>query len=95
VIIDIAEQIGTTVDIEERKGLYEDLQNYMMENPPFIYLYEPMAFEAIRDTVQDYRPRGAEEYYLWYTWDNSAIIWILIRPARKEKHLHYLDNIES
>jgi hypothetical protein len=27
-----------------------------------------MAFEAVRDYVQDYRPRGAEEYHLWYTW---------------------------
>jgi peptide/nickel transport system substrate-binding protein len=40
----------------------------MVENPPFIYLYEPVAFEAIRDNVQNYKPRGAEEYYLWATW---------------------------
>jgi peptide/nickel transport system substrate-binding protein len=68
VIIDSLKKISTTVDEDERKGLYEDLQKYMIENPPFIYLYEPMAFEAIRDHIQDYRPRGAEEYYLWYTW---------------------------
>jgi peptide/nickel transport system substrate-binding protein len=40
----------------------------MQENPPFIYLYEPMAFEAVRDYVQDYKPRSNEEYHLWYTW---------------------------
>jgi peptide/nickel transport system substrate-binding protein len=67
-IIDYLNKISTTVDTEARKKLYEDLQVYMVENPPFIYLYEPMAFEAVRDYVQDYRPRGNEEYHLWYTW---------------------------
>jgi len=67
-IISMLRQIATTVDEQARKKLYEELQVYMKENPPFIYLYEPMAFEAIRDTVQDYRPRAAEEYFLFYTW---------------------------
>jgi hypothetical protein len=40
----------------------------MKENPPFIYLYEPMAFEAIRTRVQDYHPRPAEDYWLYETW---------------------------
>jgi peptide/nickel transport system substrate-binding protein len=67
-IIDFLNKIGTTVDTEARKKLYEELQVYMQENPPFIYLYEPMAFEAVRDYVQDYKPRQNEEYHLWYTW---------------------------
>jgi ABC-type transport system substrate-binding protein len=67
-IIDYLNKISTTVDTEARTKLYEDLQVYMVENPPFIYLYEPMAFEAVRDYVQDYRPRAGEEYHLWYTW---------------------------
>jgi peptide/nickel transport system substrate-binding protein len=67
-IISSIKKIGSTVDIEARKGLYEELQRYMVENPPFIYLYEPVAFEAIRDNVQNYKPRGAEEYHLWATW---------------------------
>ena len=67
-ILNALNEIATTVDSEERQTLYEDLQVYMMENPPFIYLYEPMAFEAVRDYVQDYRPRSGEEYHLWYTW---------------------------
>jgi peptide/nickel transport system substrate-binding protein len=44
-----------------------DLQKYMQENPPFIYLYEPMAFEGVSNRVVDYKPRGAEQYYLFYT----------------------------
>lgn len=67
-IIRLLNLIATTVDIETRTSLYEEIQVYMKENPPFIYLYEPMAFEAIRDHVQDYRPRSAEQYYLFYTW---------------------------
>jgi ABC-type transport system substrate-binding protein len=72
VIIDMLGQIATTVDTDAREKLYEDLQVYMQENPPFIYLYEPMAFEAVRDYVQDYRPRAAEDYFLWYTWVAKA-----------------------
>jgi peptide/nickel transport system substrate-binding protein len=68
VILDYLDKISKTVDIEARTKLYQELQVYMVENPPFIYLYEPNAFEAIRDKVQEYRPRSAEQYYLFYTW---------------------------
>ncbi len=61
-------QISTTVDREQRKAQYEDLQVYMQENPPFIYLYEPIAFEAVRTRVMDYHPRPAEDYWLYETW---------------------------
>lgn len=67
-ILDYLARINTTVDIDERLALYEEIQAYMKENPPFIFLYEPMAFEAIRDYVRDYRPRSAEQYYLFYSW---------------------------
>jgi peptide/nickel transport system substrate-binding protein len=60
--------ISTEVDAEKRTKLYEELQVYMQENPPFIYLYEPMTFEAVRDRVQDYKPRPSEIYYLNNTW---------------------------
>ena len=67
-IKDYLRRISTTVDFEERLALYEELQVFMMEDPPFIYLYEPFAFEAKRDYVHDYHPRSAEQYYLFYTW---------------------------
>ncbi|MCI0518913.1 MAG: ABC transporter substrate-binding protein [Chloroflexi bacterium] len=66
-IINTLKEISITVDEAARKKLYEDLQVYMQENPPFIYLYEPMAFEAVSDRVVDYKPRGAEQYFLFYT----------------------------
>ncbi len=68
VIDDLLAQIATNVNRDERKALYEELQVYMQENPPFIYLYEPVAFEAIRTRVMDYHPRSAEDYWLFETW---------------------------
>jgi peptide/nickel transport system substrate-binding protein len=61
-------EIEQAIDFEERKQLYEDLQVYMQEDPPFIYLYQLMTFEAINTRVQNYTPRGAEDYFLMNTW---------------------------
>jgi peptide/nickel transport system substrate-binding protein len=62
------QNIAQAIDFEERKQLYEDLQVYMQENPPFIYLYQLMTFEAANSRVQNYTPRGAEDYWLMNTW---------------------------
>ncbi len=62
------DQIKVTVDDEERAEIYRQLQRYMQEDPPFIYLYIPYTFEAINTRVQDYHPRPAETYFLYYTW---------------------------
>lgn len=64
----LMDEISVTVDDEARADLYVELQQYMYENPPFIYLYQPQTFEAIRDTVRNYRPRAAEDYYLFDVW---------------------------
>jgi peptide/nickel transport system substrate-binding protein len=60
--------ISVEIDKDKRQALYEKLQVYMQENPPFLYLYEPITFEAVRDRVQDYRPRPSEIFYLMNTW---------------------------
>ncbi|CAN5580381.1 ABC transporter substrate-binding protein [soil metagenome] len=57
-------QIARTVDAEARAELYRELQRVMYEDPPFIYLYQPNIFEAVRERVQGYAPRPAEEYFL-------------------------------
>jgi peptide/nickel transport system substrate-binding protein len=64
VITDFVNRIASAVDRDERAALYAELQRYMFDNPPFIYLYQPNVFEAIRDTVIGYQPRAAEEYFL-------------------------------
>jgi len=64
----LLDEISVTVDDEARAELYRELQQYMYDNPPFIYLYQPETFEAIRDNVRDYNPRAAEDYFLHETW---------------------------
>jgi hypothetical protein len=64
----LLDDISGETDQEERAALYGQLQVYMRANPPFIYLYEPFAFEAIRSQVEDYRPRPNEHYFLMHTW---------------------------
>ncbi len=61
-------EIKTTVDQETRSGLYGEMQVYMRENPPFIYLYEPYNFEVINTRVQNYQPRPSEVYFFKETW---------------------------
>ena len=64
----LLDEISAEVDIAKRTALYEELQVYMQENPPFIYLYEPYTFEAAQNRVQNYNPRPSEIYYLMDTW---------------------------
>jgi peptide/nickel transport system substrate-binding protein len=66
-IIDMLHEIKSTVDQQERAKLYGELQQYMRDDPPFIYLYEPYTFEAINTRVQNYTPRPAETYFLFET----------------------------
>ena len=63
-IAEYLKKIGTTLDDTVRAKLYVELQKYMQEDPPFIYLYEPMAFEAISVKVKNYKPRPPENYFL-------------------------------
>ncbi len=62
---DLVAEISTTVDRDERAALYQQMHQLMREDPPFIYLYQPMIFEAISDRVSGYNPRAAEEYFLF------------------------------
>ncbi len=64
----LIDEIKINVDQGERAKLYGELQVYMREDPPFIYLYEPMTFEAINTRVQEYKPRSAETYFLYDTY---------------------------
>ena len=65
VIDGLLAEILLTIDDDARASLYVELQAYMFEEPPFIYLYEPFSFEATSDKVVNYLPRPAEDYWLW------------------------------
>jgi len=60
-------EIKLTADQDARAAVYGELQVYMQDNPPFIYLYEPFAFEAINTRVQEYNPFPFEGYDLFDT----------------------------
>lgn len=64
-IAEMLQQIKVTVDQQARAEIYRKLQVYMREDPPFIYLYEPVTFEAINTRVHGYHPRSAETYFLF------------------------------
>jgi peptide/nickel transport system substrate-binding protein len=66
-IDELLDSISTELDQNKRKALYEELQVYMQENPPFLYLYEPVTFEATRDRISDYNPRPSEMVYYFDT----------------------------
>jgi len=61
----LLDQIISTADVEARAALYGEFQTHMRETMPFVFLYSPQAFEGVNQRVQNYQPRGAEEYYLW------------------------------
>lgn len=63
-ILALLDEIKTTIDEEERAAVYTELHQYTYNDPPFVYLYEPFAFEGINSAVQNYKPRAAENYYL-------------------------------
>jgi len=63
-ILGFLSEIQTTIDEDARAAVYTELQRYTYEDPPFIYLYEPFAFEGINEAVQNYKPRAAEDYFL-------------------------------
>lgn len=63
-LVDMVEEVKLTPDQEERADVYTEILEYMNEDPPFIYLYQPLAFEATRDRVKNYEPRVSEQYYL-------------------------------
>jgi peptide/nickel transport system substrate-binding protein len=63
-IDELLAKIGSTIDDQQRAEVYRELQQYMYDNPPFIYLYEPETFEAVSTRVQDYKPRSNEMKYL-------------------------------
>lgn len=56
--------ISKTVNDTQRGAYYTELQRYMIQDPPFIYLYEPVTFEATGVNVKNYTPRASENYFL-------------------------------
>lgn len=60
----LIDQASQTIDTDERAAVYNEIHQYMYDDPPFIYLYYPNVFEAVNKAVQNYTPRPAENYSL-------------------------------
>jgi ABC-type transport system substrate-binding protein len=67
VIDGLMSDVLTTLDDAARAQVFTDIQKQLHDDPPFIYLYQPVTIEAATDRVVDYRPRNAEDFVLWYT----------------------------
>lgn len=67
VIDDLLGEIIVTLDDAERADVFGEIHRRLHEDPAFIYLYEPVTIEATTDRVVDYRPRSAEDFWLWAT----------------------------
>jgi len=63
-IQDYLTRISGAFDEAERAALYQEFNQYLYDDPPFVYLYQPNTFEAINVAVQNYQPRAAEDYHL-------------------------------
>lgn len=61
----LLEQVRTTLDDAARAAVFSELHREMHEDPAFIYLYEPVTIEATTSRVVNYRPRNAEDFWLW------------------------------
>ena len=66
-IDDLLAKVLTTLDDTARARVFTDIQLQLHDDPPFIYLYQPITIEATSDRVVDYRPRNAEDFVLWYS----------------------------
>jgi peptide/nickel transport system substrate-binding protein len=64
-LVSLIDEVAVTVDTDARAEVYKEIQTLMREDPPFVYLYYPEAFEAVTTRVQNYQPRSAENYFLW------------------------------
>lgn len=63
-ITEFIAELDATVDRDTRGTLYAELQQYMFENPPFIYLYALNQFAAVNSRVEGYSPRANDDYDL-------------------------------
>ncbi len=61
----LIDSINATGNIDEVNQYYAELQTLLQEDPPFVYLYEPYTFEAIRSTVINYAPRSNEHFWVF------------------------------
>lgn len=66
----LVEKGSQTFNEEERHQVYNELQQVIYEQAPFIYLYSPLNIIAVRDRIQNFDPTPLEAFH------NTEEIWI-------------------
>ena len=64
-IQDLLDTIQSTGDMAVKLKAYADMQKIMIEDPFFIYLYQPYTFEATSTRIEGYNPRSNESFDVW------------------------------
>lgn len=67
---DLVEKGAQTFDERERHEIYNQLQQVVYDQAPFIYLYSPLSIVAVRDRIQNFDPTPLETFH------NLEEIWI-------------------
>ena len=69
------EEAATTLDIEERKALYNEWQDIYAENLPLLYAVNIMTHQAVTDKLKNIRPNslGGDLYNGSITWDYANL----------------------
>ena len=67
---DLFNQGAQTFNLNERKKIYDQYQQIIYDEAPFIYLYSPLGILAVRDRIQNFDPTPLEAFH------NMEEIWI-------------------
>ncbi len=67
---ELVEQGSQTFDDQERHKIYDELQQVVYDEAPFIYLYSPLSIFAVKTRIQNFDPTPLEAFH------NMEAIWI-------------------
>lgn len=67
---ELVERGAQTFDVEERHKIYDELQQVVYDQAPFIYLYAPLNIVAIKDRIKNFNPTPLSTFH------NMEEIWI-------------------
>ena len=64
----LLEQGRQTADFEERRGIYAQVNQAIVDDAPYIYFYNPLEINAYRPNVQGYQTRADQAIRFLETW---------------------------
>lgn len=67
---ELVERGAQAFDEKERQAIYDELQQVVYDQAPFIYLYSPLMITAVRERIQNYDPTPLGDFH------NTEEIWI-------------------